>query len=84
MSSGMGSTTILHSSIFAVHMSLVGHGQKNSPQAYVVRSIFNTGRLAAQQYPPASCQLLTHAPQQTSVNCDWLFDHRVGAQQKLW
>jgi hypothetical protein len=25
MSSGMGSTTILHSSIFAVHMSLVGH-----------------------------------------------------------
>jgi hypothetical protein len=30
--------------------------QKNSPRAFLVRSIFNSRRLAAPQYPPASCQ----------------------------
>jgi hypothetical protein len=33
-----------------------GHGETNSPQSFLVRSIFNTGRLAAPQYPLASCQ----------------------------
>jgi hypothetical protein len=31
-------------------MSLMGHGQKNSARAFLVRSIFNNGRLVAPQY----------------------------------
>jgi hypothetical protein len=42
----------------------LGHGETNSAQSFLVRSSFNNGRLAAPQYPPASCQLRTHAPQQ--------------------
>src|SRR6266571_2392870 len=36
--------------------SLHGHGETNSPRTFLVRSTFNNGRLAAPQYPPASCQ----------------------------
>jgi hypothetical protein len=45
-------------------MSESGHGQKNSPQAFIVRSTFNDGRLAAPQYPPASCHEQTYGIEQ--------------------
>src|ERR1700730_1728959 len=38
-------------------MSQMGHGETNSVRAFLVRSIFDNGRLAAPQYPPASCPL---------------------------
>jgi hypothetical protein len=37
-----------------------GHGETNSPRAFLVRSTFKTRRLAALQYPTALCHKPTY------------------------
>jgi hypothetical protein len=58
MPSGMGSTTILHNSIFPVRVSQMGHEGTNSAQSFLVRSTFNSGRLLHRSEPPLSASAL--------------------------